>query len=84
MKEEDRENKFQNTVHGVCVCVCVCVCIDLGWTDNLAALRNSLAVQWLGLCTSAAVGLSSISGSITKILQAAQGGSKKGDGRVLP
>ena len=86
VKEEDRESKFQYTVHGG-VCVCVCACIDLGQTDKLVALRNSLAVQWLGLCTSAALGLSSISESLTgelrsfKLHRVAQ---KKGGGGVLP
>ena len=87
VKEEDRESKFQFTVHAVCVwCVRAHACIDLGQTDKLVALRNSLAVQWLGLCTSAAMGLSSISGSLTgelrsfKLHRVAQ---KKGGG-VLP
>ena len=38
---------------------------------------NSLAVQWLGLCTFTAEGLGSIPGQGTKILQAVQCGKKK-------
>ena len=40
-------------------------------------IGTSLAVQWLGLCTSTAEGPGSIPGWGTKILQAAQRGRKK-------
>ena len=40
-------------------------------------LGNSLAVQWLGLCTFTAEGLGSIPGPGTRILQAVQHGTKK-------
>ena len=39
--------------------------------------RNSLAVQWLGLCAFTAVGPGSIPSQGTKILQAMQHGQKK-------
>ena len=41
-----------------------------------AQTRTSLAVQWLRLCTSIAVGMSSIHGRGTKILRAVQHGQK--------
>ena len=40
-------------------------------------LGNSLAVQWLGLCAFTAVGLGSIPGRGTEILQATWRGQEK-------
>ena len=45
--------------------------------DKKSATGNSLVVQWLGLGAFTAVGLGSIPGGGTKILQAAQHSHKK-------
>ena len=46
-------------------------------------LRNSLAVQGLGHCTSTAGGVGSIPGQGTEIPHAARGGQKKKKKRIL-
>ena len=44
----------------------------IGWCGckSLANIRNSLVVQWLGLCASTAGGMGAIAGQGTKILHA--------------
>ena len=55
-----------------------CVCLTPPLLPLLKTGRgNSLAVQWLGLCTFTAKGLGSILGRGTKILQAALNRRKK-------
>ena len=49
---------------------CIACCIESWWPWNLKVSGNSLAVQWLNLCTSTAGGLGSIPGQGTKILKA--------------
>ena len=44
------------------------------WSENTHYFRNSLAVQWLGLCTSITGGPGLITGWETKIPQAMRNG----------
>ena len=59
------------------MCVCICMCMDMPikiipiLCIQKLGIGNSLAVEWLGLCTSTAVGMALIPGQETKIPHAA-------------